>query len=132
MVMATNGMYQEKYGLGGVPMSMQGINPMAMINANNISAWMVMNQFGDVVAGPGAARDNIMPMSIANINKDEHRQILRARRYAMECSLKFAMRKQQEKKTKNSSSAGSTTTRGCYHVQNLCRLYILRNWRSYY
>lgn len=46
-----------------------GINPMAMINANNISAWMVMNQFGDVVAGPGAARDNIMPMSIANINK---------------------------------------------------------------
>lgn len=100
MVMATNGMYQEKYGLGGVPMSMQGINPMAMINANNISAWMVMNQFGDVVAGPGAARDNIMPMSIANINKDEHRQILRARRYAMECSLKFAMRKQQEKKQK--------------------------------
>lgn len=31
---------------------------------------------------------------------DEHRQILRARRYAMECSLKFAMRKQQEKKQK--------------------------------
>lgn len=95
-------MYQEMYGLGGVPLSMQnqGINPMAMMNANNISAWMVMNQFGDVTAGPGAARDNILPHSISKINKDEHRQILRARRFAMECSLKSAMRKQQEKKQK--------------------------------
>jgi len=98
-----NGMYQEMYGLGGIPMSMQpaqGINPLAMMNANNISAWMVMNQRGDVIAGPGAARDNIEPHSNCKINKDEHRQVLRARRYAMECSLKFAMRKQAEKKQK--------------------------------
>ena len=31
---------------------------------------------------------------------DEHKQLLRAKRYAMEVSLKFAMRKQAEKKQK--------------------------------
>jgi len=124
--MATNGMYQEMYGLGGVPMSMQpGVNPLAMMNANNISAWMVMNQFGEVIAGPGAARDNIMPHSNSKINKDEHRQVLRARRYAMECSLKFAMRKQQEKKQKNSSATGPEAARRRHYVQNLCWIDLL-------
>jgi len=28
-----------------------------------------MNQFGDVSAGPGAARDNIVPHNISKINK---------------------------------------------------------------
>ena len=42
---------------------------MMLNNANNISAWMVMNQFGEVKAGPGSARDNIIPSNITKISK---------------------------------------------------------------
>ena len=36
----------------------------------------------------------------SHFDLDEHKQVLRAKRYAMEVSLKFAMRKQAEKKQK--------------------------------
>ena len=43
---------------------------------------------------------------------DEHKQLLRAKRYAMEVSLKFAMRKQAEKKQKMQGTVPTTDMDG--------------------
>ena len=50
------------------------------------------------------------------INKcsDEHKQLLRAKRYAMEVSLKFAMRKQAEKKQKMQGTVFIIIHNECY------------------
>ena len=72
-----------------------------MLNrSQNHSAYMAPKQYGILATGFGSARDNIEPAVISKINRDEHKSVLRAKRYAMEVSLKFAMRKQAEKKQK--------------------------------
>merc|ERR1712168_1510228 len=76
------------------------MNPMMNNYSQNISAWMAPKQYGILATGVGSARDNILPGNVTKINRDEHKQLLRAKRYAMEVSLKFAMRKQAEKKQK--------------------------------
>ena len=116
-------------GQNGGPYSGSVTNPMMnpMMNnySQNISAWMAPKQYGILATGVGSARDNILPGNVTKINRgksstrnrpsrgpwipgyskikmysDEHKQLLRAKRYAMEVSLKFAMRKQAEKKQK--------------------------------
>jgi len=79
-----------------------------------------MNQFGEVKAGPGSARDNIIPSNITKISKDEDKQILKARRFAMEVSLKFAMRKQAEKKQKKQAQQMQRQRA----VAIMCKIYV--------
>lgn len=66
----------------------------------NMSAYMAPMQYGILATGFGSARDNMLPAVISKVNRDEHKAVLRARRYGMEVSLKFAQRKQAEKKQK--------------------------------
>ena len=66
----------------------------------SMAAYMAPKQYGILATGFGSARDNVEPAVISKINRDEHKAVLRARRYGMEVSLKFAMRKQAEKKQK--------------------------------
>merc|ERR1711937_724020 len=100
----TDGNMSMFAGQNGGPYSGSVTNPMMnpMMNnySQNISAWMAPKQYGILATGVGSARDNILPGNVTKINRDEHKQLLRAKRYAMEVSLKFAMRKQAEKKQK--------------------------------
>ncbi|CAG5109807.1 Oidioi.mRNA.OKI2018_I69.chr2.g4293.t1.cds [Oikopleura dioica] len=65
----------------------------------NVSEFLVKNQ-SKPLSGPGAAYDNVIPDTISKISRDEHRNVLRARKFAMDIALRFAQRKQQEKNTK--------------------------------
>ena len=71
-----------------------------LARSQNHSAYMAPKQYGILATGFGSARDNISPAVVSKVNRDEHKAVLRAKRYAMEVSLKFAMRKQAEKKQK--------------------------------
>ena len=62
----------------------------------SMAAYMAPKQYGILATGFGSARDNVEPAVISKINRDEHKAVLRARRYGMEVSLKFAMRKQDQ------------------------------------
>merc|ERR1712110_556268 len=98
--------YSAMNGIGGgagFNTGMGGYGSLSMNNYNyqqNNQQYMAPKQYGILATGPGSARDNLIPGTISKIARDEHKQILRAKRYGMEVSLKFAMRKQAEKKQK--------------------------------
>ena len=57
---------------------------------------------------------------------DEHKQLLRAKRYAMEVSLKFAMRKQAEKKQKMQGTVSTSDMDGPLQTDLCIRRYHIR------
>lgn len=85
----------------------------------NVSDFLVKNQ-RKPLAGPGSAYDNVLPETVKKISRDEHRNILRARKFAMDIALRFAQRKQQEKNTK----MAATQLQRQRAVAIMCKIYV--------
>lgn len=91
-----------------------------MPTVGGLSAWIAVNAFGEVLAGQGSGLDNVMPSNLTPVDRDEHAAILRAKKFAMEVSLRHALKKQRKKEEElqNQQIARQRA------VSLMCRIYV--------